>query len=137
MPGASAIAVQFATPTKIDDGHRAVLTYQAMANSDDIVLILECDHHAAANDAVIAASNAAFRRASGFTDDQLIGRPAADLFPVKEQAELITRTMHNKGSLRADLACRQANGKTFMLGMHLMPAPEQTPGKACFVILGR
>src|SRR6202034_2628935 len=63
QPGASAIAIQFADPPpvrppKIDDGHRALLTYQAMADSDDIVLILEYDGNTAANDAVIVASNA-------------------------------------------------------------------------------
>jgi PAS domain S-box-containing protein len=108
-----------------------------MADSDDIVLILEYDGNAAANDAVIVASNAAFRRASGFSDDQLLGRAAADLFPRKEHAEVLMKAIHDNGSLRSELACSQANGNTFMLGMHLMPAPAQTPGKACFVILGR
>ncbi len=108
-----------------------------MADSDDIVLILEYDSNASAHDAVIVASNAAFRRASGFSDDQLLGRPAADLFPIKDQAEILMHAIHDNGSLRSDLACSQANGNTFMLGMHLMPAPAQTPGKACFVILGR
>jgi PAS domain S-box-containing protein len=108
-----------------------------MADSDDIVLILEYDGNAAANDAVIVASNAAFRRASGFSDDQLLGRAAADLFPNKEQAETLMKAIHGNGSLRSELTCSQANGNTFMLGMHLMPAPAQTPGKACFVILGR
>ena len=51
QPGASAITIQFASPPpvrppKIDDGHRAVLTYQAMADFDDIVLILEYDGNA-------------------------------------------------------------------------------------------
>ena len=121
---------------KIDVEHKAVLTYQAMANSDDIVLILEHDG-AAANDAVIVGSNAAFRRASGYSDDQLLGHMARDLFPDREQADCLMKAVREKGSLRSELACSQAGGATFMLGMHLMPAPARTAGKACFVILGR
>ena len=110
-----------------------------MADSDDIVLILERDGDgdAAANTVVIVASNAAFRRASGYSDDHLLGRPAADLFPNREQAEILMKAIHDNGSLRSELLCSRANGATFMMGMHLMPAPARAPGKACFVILGR
>jgi PAS domain S-box-containing protein len=41
------------------------------------------------------------------------------------------------GSLRAELACRRADGGTFVLGMHLMQAPARRPGQDCFIILGR
>jgi PAS domain S-box-containing protein len=114
-----------------------------MADSDDIILILERDGDgdgdgdAAANTAVVVASNAAFRRASGYSDDHLLGCPAADLFPNREQAEILMKAIHDNGSLRSELLCSRANGATFMMGMHLMPAPARAPGKACFVILGR
>jgi PAS domain-containing protein len=75
-----------------------------MADSDDIVLILERDGDAAANTAVVVASNAAFRRASGYSDDHLLGRPAADLFPNREQAEILMKAIHDNGSLRSDLS---------------------------------
>ena len=111
-----------------------------MADLDDIVLKIErCDGDgdAAANTAVVVASNAAFRGASGYSDDHLLGRPAADLFPNREQAEILMKAIRDNGSLRSELLCSQANGATFMMGMHLMPAPARAPGKACFVILGR
>jgi hypothetical protein len=66
-----------------------------MVDSDNIVLILERDGdgdgNAAANTAVVVASNAAFRRASGHSDDHLLGRPATDLFPNREQAEILMK----------------------------------------------
>ena len=47
------------------------------------------------------------------------------------------KAIRNNGSLRTELACLRADGATFMLGLHLMPAPARTPGSASFVILGR
>ena len=35
------------------------------------------------------------------------------------------------------MACARADGGTFILGLHLMPAVARTPGCSCFVILGR
>jgi PAS domain S-box-containing protein len=116
---------------------KALLTYQAMAGSDDIVLVLERDDSLEANDAIIVATNAAFRRASGYSDDQLVGHTVADFFPVPANAETLTTAIRGSGSLRSELACRRADGTTFILGMHLMPAPRRTPVKVCFVMLGR
>jgi PAS domain S-box-containing protein len=45
--------------------------------------------------------------------------------------------MRDRVSLRAELQCARADGGTFVLGFHLMPAPEFTPGRVCFAILGR
>ena len=59
---------------------KALLTYWAMSNSDDLVLLLERDG-VQADDAVAIAANGAFRRASGYTNDQLVGRTVIDLFP--------------------------------------------------------
>jgi PAS domain S-box-containing protein len=108
-----------------------------MSNSDDIVLLLERDGSERMNDTFIIGVNEAFRRASGYSDDQLFGHEAADLFPTENHAETLMNAIHGTGSLRSELACRQANGGTFMLGMHLMPASERTPGRGCFVVLGR
>ena len=117
-------------------GREGVLTYWAMSNSDDLVLLLERDA-AHADDAVAIAANGAFRRASGYTNDQLVGRTVADLVPDVRDAESVMNVIRNNGSLRTELACLRADGATFMLGLHLMPAPARTPGSACFVILGR
>jgi PAS domain S-box-containing protein len=114
----------------------ALLTYLAMSNSDDLVLLLECDA-AAEEDAVVIAANAAFRRASGYANEQVLGLAVAALFPSTDHAGAVMRAIRGKGSLRSELGCRRADGGIFMLGMHLMPAPARTPGSVCFVILGR
>jgi len=115
-------------------GDRALLTYQAMDKSDDIVLLLERDPGAETNDAIVIGANDAFRRASGYSNDRL-GCRVADLFP--NGAETLMKAIRGNGSLRSELACSRADGGTFMLGMHLMSAPARTPGTDCFVILGR
>jgi PAS domain S-box-containing protein len=116
---------------------KALLTYQAMSNSDDIVLVLERDTGVEADDAVIIGANDAFRRASGHSNDHLLGRMVADMFPVGNDAEALTKAIRGDGTLHSELVCGRAGGGTFMLGMHLMPAPARTPGRDCFVILGR
>ena len=116
---------------------KAFLTYQAMSNSDDIVLLLECDGSPETNDAVIIAANDAFRRASGYSTEQLLGRVATDLFPVRSDAQSLLNAISGPGSLRSELTCSRVDGETFTLGMHLMPAPVRTAGKACFALLGR
>ena len=115
---------------------KALLTYWAMSNSDDLVLLLERDG-VQSDDAVAIAANGAFRRASGYTNDQLVGRTVVDLFPDVREAKSVMKAIRNNGSLRTELACLRADGATFMLGLHLMPAPARTPGSASFVILGR
>src|ERR1700761_1801716 len=104
-----------------------------MSNSDNLVLLLERDA-AAEQDAFVIAANAAFRRASGYTNEQVLGLDTASLFPSPAG---LAQAIHAKGTLRSELECRRADGSTFMLGMHLMPAPSRIPGSDCFVILGR
>ena len=53
---------------------QAWLVFQAMDQSDEIVLLLESDGEPAGTYAVIVGANGAFRRASGFTEAQVIGR---------------------------------------------------------------
>jgi PAS domain S-box-containing protein len=116
---------------------KALLTYRAMANSDDIVLVLERDDRLKTNDALIVATNAAFRRASGYSDDQILGHAVMEVLPDENHTEALMNAIRGPGSLRSELACRRVDGGIFMLGMHLMRAPERTPGKLCFIVLGR
>ena len=125
------------TRLPISQEEKAFLTYHAMSNSDDIVLLLECDGSVEMSDATIIGANDAFRRASGYSRDHLIGHRAADLLPETNDVERLASAIRGSGSLRSELTCRRADGGTFMLGMHLMPAPAQTPGIVRFVILGR
>jgi PAS domain S-box-containing protein len=116
---------------------QAWLTFQAMDQSDDIVLLLESDPSAPPTDAVIIGANGAFRRASGFADDQVLGRQAAELFPIGDDAATLLTAIRAGKTLRTELRCSRANGGTFMLGLHLMPAPARTPGRCCFAVLAR
>ena len=115
----------------------AWLAYQALDESDDIVLLLEGDGATDAVDVVVIAANGAFRRASGYSGDQVIGRRLAELFPVEGQAETLMKSIRARASLRTELACGRVTGGTFMLGLHLMAAPQRTAGRFCFAILGR
>jgi PAS domain S-box-containing protein len=118
-------------------GEKAFLTYQAMSNSDDLVLLLEYDRAAETNEAVVIGANDAFRRASGFAGDQLLGRALEALFSAGQDAATLMQVIRGSGSLRSELACTRADGGSFMLGMHLMPAPEPRQGVARFLLLGR
>ena len=125
------------TPVALLPREAAWLAWQALDQSDDIILVLERDGAAPASDAVVIAANGAFRRASGYSAEQLIGRQAAELFPAITQTEPLWAAMRDGASLRAELACGRAIGGTFVLGFHLMPAPELTPGRSYFLLLGR
>lgn len=114
---------------------KALLTYRAMSNSDDLVLLLERDSNTSPG--VIIGCNQAFRKASGYSNEQLLGRLVTDLFPEEDHAELLRNAILGPGTLRAELMCSRLSGDTFVLGMHLMLAPPRMPGKHCFVILGR
>lgn len=124
-----------ATTPAMPPGELAWLAYQAIDQSDDIILLLECDSSRESVDPVVIGVNGAFRRASGFSDDQLLGRKATEVFPTGNHAETLVNAIRLHSPLRAELACIRADGGTFILGLHLMPA--LAPGRDCFVILGR
>jgi PAS domain S-box-containing protein len=122
-------------PASIEE--KALLTFRAMSSSDDIVLLLERGPDSQTHDVVVIGVNDAFRNASGYADEYILGRTVTDLFPTEDQSGTLMNALRDEGSLRSELACRKADGSTFMLGIHLMPAPARTPGRDCFVILGR
>ena len=126
-----------ATPRWASTEEKALLTYRAMSNSDDLVLLLERDGGREMGAGIIIGCNQAFRKASGYSNEHLLGRVVTDLFPEEDHAEILRNAILGPGSLRSELACSRASGETFMLGMHLMPAPARMPGKSCFIILGR
>jgi PAS domain S-box-containing protein len=115
---------------------KALLTYQAMAQSDDVIILMERLDGPPTADALIIGPNDAFRRASGYSDDQLLGRKMTDLFSSGNQSDGFRGAIRNTRSLRAELACLRAGGTTFVLGFHLMPAPARSSGQP-FVVLGR
>jgi PAS domain S-box-containing protein len=126
-----------AMPPAIPAQEQAWLTFQAMDRSDDIVLLVESDPTVTPTDAVIVAANGAFRRASGFADEQVRGRQLAELFPIGDDAATLLTAIHARGTLRTELRCSRADGDSFMLGLHLMPAPARPAGRLCFAVVAR
>ncbi len=126
-----------AVPLASTPQEQASLVYFAMDQSDDCLLLLDSDDDATTSDAVLVGVNGAFRRASGYADDQLIGHQVAELFPIGNDAASLMDAIRHRRSLRTELACSRAAGGTFTLGLHLMVAPARTPRHTCFVILGR
>src|ERR1700739_1616737 len=88
----NAIAIQFDVSPPITDRlasleEKALLAYQAMSNSDDIVLIVERGTGVQADDAIVIGVNDAFCRASGYSNDQILGHTVAALFSSEEDAK--------------------------------------------------
>jgi PAS domain S-box-containing protein len=126
-------------PPDVDEQRRAWLTYKAMDRSDNIVLLLETKIADKNTDAVVAAANDAFLRASGYSEGQLLGRPFSDFLPTGPRAEKLRETIRRAGSLRGEDDVLRADGSKFTLGFHLMPVPESeaSPHHSTFLILGR
>jgi PAS domain S-box-containing protein len=113
------------------------LIYQALDDSDDLILVLERTDDGAIG-VVVAACNDAFCRASGYNSDDLIGRPfsalaASDANPATRKAAI--QSANDRQSFRTELLCNRPNGNSFWLGLHMMPAAEATP--LFSVLLGR
>lgn len=113
------------------------LLFQALDQSDNFVLVLE-QLDGQLDRLIIAASNDAFCRASGFSFDELIGRPllelaAADANP--QTCAALTAAACERKSFRSELLCSRKSGQPFWLGLHLMPVSASVP--PCYVLLGR
>jgi PAS domain S-box-containing protein len=123
----------------MDPQQRASLTYRAIDHSDNIVLLLEKANKDESTEAVIRGANDAFLRVSGYTEEQICGRPFSDIFPDRTQADKLRDTIRCSGSLRGEKAVLRADGSTFTLGLHLMSVPpsKEPTERSNFVILGR
>jgi len=113
------------------------MLYQALDDSDDLVLVLEQTGNGA-DGLVVAATNNAFCRAAGVGDADLLGKPFLGL--AAPEADLagfhaVAKAAEERRSFRSEILCRRANGAPFWLGLHLMPVAGSNP--ACSVILGR
>ena len=112
------------------------MLYDALDHSDDIVLILE-QRGDGAEDIVLAAANDAYRRISGFSDAELIGRKLTRLIAEADQARCteLVHAMHERSSFRSEIQCARRSGAPFWFGLHLMPVHDTDPPR--FVVLGR
>ena len=113
------------------------MLYQALDDSDDLVLVLE-QIGSGAEGLVVAATNDAFCRATGFDYSDLIGRPFLSFAaPEADVASFhaVAEAAGERRSFRSEILWRRAAEAPFWLGLHLMPVKGSEP--ACFVVLGR
>ncbi|HUN42755.1 MAG TPA: PAS domain S-box protein [Acetobacteraceae bacterium] len=113
------------------------MLYQALDDSDDLVLVLE-QISGGPEGLLVAATNDAFCRTAGIGSTDLVGKPflgfaapeadIAGFHAVAEAAE-------ERRSFRSEILCRRADGPPFWFGLHLMPVAGSNP--ACSVVLGR
>ncbi len=113
------------------------LVYQALGQSDDIVLVLQHLEGEPGSPFIIAV-NDAFCRATGYADTEVVGQPLTTLAAPDADTEIhasIAATMAKRGSLRTELLARSRQGASLWLGLHLMPAADTDGGY--FVMLAR
>jgi len=113
------------------------LLYQALDESDNIVLVLEQSGDASVG-LVVVMTNDAFCRKSGFTPAELVGRPFLDLVAPDADAATGAAMLQSalaRQSYRSELLCAHRSGAPFWLGLHLMPVGQSSP--PCCVLLGR
>src|SRR5699024_1038040 len=104
------------------------MLYDALDQSDDIVVVLELD----AGDLVVAAANDAFCRATGCCQPELIGRSFA---AIAANCAAVIRAAEDGQSIRTELLCGRKDGRSFWFGLHLMPVKDAARPR--FVVLGR
>jgi PAS domain S-box-containing protein len=113
------------------------MLYDALDQSDDIVLMLE-ETSSDAEPLVIVSANGAFCRTTGYDHAELIGRSFGSLAAADADSARFAemeRAAHTRTSFRSELMCSRKDGARFWFGVHLMPVREAEP--PCFAILGR
>jgi PAS domain S-box-containing protein len=121
----------------IDHSSLQQMLYDALDHSDDIVLVLEQTGEDAAGIVVVSA-NDAFCRTCGYDHAELIGRSLLSLAAPDgnpSQCADVIRAMRDRKSFRSEMSCTRQDGKSFSLGLHLMPVQHASPLRS--IILGR
>ncbi len=114
---------------------QALLVYRALEHSDDMIVLIGWSPQA---DPIVVGGNEAFHKATGFSDERLIERPLRELFPAQGQAEKLIDGITTGKDLRGEFACVNAQGGTFVFGVHLMQVPSADDADENYaVVLGR
>jgi PAS domain S-box-containing protein len=113
------------------------LLYQALDDSDDLVVILE-QINDTPEGLIVEAVNDAFCRVSGLAFKDVVGRPfialaARDAVP--ESWSAVLKAARDQMSFRSELLCTRPAGSPFWLGLHIMSAAWS--GHPYSVVLGR
>lgn len=121
----------------LDPASLASLICDTLDQSDDIVLVLKQPGGEDGNTIVIAAANDAFRRASGYALDEIVGRPLFAVTPDDADSgrfQELASAIRDSRSCRSQLLCARRDGTRFWFGYHLMPVRNAVP--PTFVALG-
>jgi PAS domain S-box-containing protein len=113
------------------------MLYDALDQSDDIVVILERIGDDAGH-LVVTSVNDAFCRATGYDHAELIGRSLASLSAENADGSCgaaIVQAANEFSSYRSELLCARKQGAPFWFGLHLMPVHGSVP--PTFIMLGR
>src|ERR1700694_1423829 len=97
---------------QLDPSSLQRMLYDTLGQSDDIFLVLEQTTEDAA-DLGIASANDAFCRTSGYTHEDLIGRPFQTLVADdtgRSRWTGIVRTTQEEGTSRSELYCVRKDG---------------------------
>ena len=121
----------------IDHASLQHMLYDALDQSDDIVLVLERTGEAA-DDLVMVSANESFCRASGYAHADVIGQSLRSLSPAAAEPSPcgeIERAALERRSCQAELQLKRKNGEPFWFGLHMMAVRDVGPAR--FVLLGR
>ena len=114
-----------------------LMLYDALDQSDDIVLVLERTGEAA-DDLVLVSANESFCRASGYVHADVIGQSLRSLSTNAAEPSRwceIERAALERRSCQSELLLTRKSGEPFWFGLHMMPAHDVGPAR--FVMLGR
>lgn len=121
----------------IEPGSVQQMLYEALDQSDDIVLVAE-QAGRDSEDLIIAAANGAFCRATELTHQELIGRTLRSLAQPNTAADHwvdLANAVRRNTSARTELLLNRKSGAAFWFGLHLMAVRDEAVRR--FVIVGR
>ena len=121
----------------IDHASLQHMLYEALDQSDDIVLVLERTGEAI-DGLVLVSANEAFCRASGYPHADVIGQSLRSLATATVEPSPwleIERAALERRSCHSELLLKCKSGEPFWFGLHMMPVHDVGPVR--FVLLGR
>jgi PAS domain S-box-containing protein len=121
----------------IDHASLQHMLYDALDQSDDIVLVLERTGEVA-DDLVLVSANESFCRTSGYAHADVIGQSLRSLSMAAAEPSAcveIERAALERRTCQTELLLRRRSGEPFWFGLHMMPVRDV--GSARFVVLGR
>ncbi|MDR3515813.1 MAG: PAS domain S-box protein [Azospirillaceae bacterium] len=111
-----------------------------VAATTDTVIILDARHFESSGEATIVYVNQSVTRLSGYTDEELIGRPMSFLLPPERHADLrrdLEQAARAKGPLESEIQAIRKDGKHHWLQVSTTAALLPTGRLSHFIRMGR